>query len=128
VRWEGWGVEQHKLGGGWKINFLIYSPPAAGDSPALREDPARAVAPDCPRHDIPLFLEPMAYPLDPSVRPDSAEFGQHRPAVVIETARRLSALAPAVLKIQFPIDARSQPDPRAWDQTRAPLDEACAVP
>ena len=124
----GWGVEKAKRAGAGGIKFLIFYHPDAGEAAALQEEAVRAVVADCARHDIPLFLEPMAYPLDPSVRPDSAEFGQHRPAVVIETARRLSALAPEVLKIQFPIDARYQPDPRAWDQACAQLDEACAVP
>ncbi len=124
----GWSVEKAKRAGAGGIKFLIYYHPDAGEAAALQEDAVRAVVADCARHEIPLFLEPLAYSLDPSVPLDSEEFGRRRPSIVIQTARRLSALAPDVLKIQFPIDARNQPDARAWEEACAQLNDASVVP
>lgn len=123
----GWSVEKAKRAGAGGIKFLIFYHPDASTA-ALQEEAVRAVVADCARHEIPVFLEPMAYSLDSSVPLDSEEFARRRPAIVIETARRLSALGPDVLKIQFPIDARHQSDTRAWEEACARLDEASSVP
>ena len=54
--------------------------------------------------DLPVFLEPMSYSADSAVPKSSPAFAAERPGIVVETARRLSALKPDVLKMEFPID------------------------
>jgi tagatose-1,6-bisphosphate aldolase len=88
----------------------------------------REVLHECARHALPLFLEPISYPLDPNVTKGSAEFASERRAIVIESVRRLGALRPDVLKVEFPVDARHEPDERVWEEACAELDDASPVP
>ena len=88
----------------------------------------KSVVTDCARADIPLFLEPLAYSSDPSMRLDSPEFAAIRRRVVIDTVKRLGALRPDVLKVQFPVDTRHVPDRTEWGEACAELDEAAPVP
>ena len=75
-----------------------------------------------------LFLEPLIYPLDPGMSPKSIEFARQRRRLVVETARRLSALDPDILKLQFPLDADHDPDPAMWGEACAELNEAADCP
>ena len=102
--------------------------PDAGESAERQESVVRAVIADCEREDIPLFLEPMSYSLDPSVSVKSSEFARQRRHVVVEGARRLGAIGPDILKLQFPIDADHEPNERIWEEACLELHEAAAVP
>jgi tagatose 1,6-diphosphate aldolase len=51
-----------------------------------------------------------------------------RSALVIETVRRLGALGPDVLKVQFPVDTDAEPDRAVWLDACAELDDAAPVP
>ena len=46
----------------------------------------------------------------------------------MESARRLSALGPDVLKIQFPIEVNYEADQAVWREACAELNDASAVP
>ena len=56
----------------------------------------------------------MSYSLDPNVATDSEAFAATKPAVVIETARRVSALGVDVLKLEFPMNAKYHDDETEW--------------
>src|SRR5205807_587204 len=76
-------------------------------------------------YDLPLFLEPLAYSLDPQrkkLAPDE------RQRVVLETARRLTAIAGDVLKAEFPLDAEADGDERNWVAACAELSMVSAIP
>lgn len=87
-----------------------------------------SVVADCARYDIPLFLEPLAYAIEPGPRPGSAEFAGMRRRIVIDTVRRLGALGPDVLKVQFPVHTRFETDRSAWTDACNELNEAALVP
>jgi tagatose 1,6-diphosphate aldolase len=70
----------------------------------------------------------MFYSLDKHTAVDSAIFAEERPALVIETVRRLSALEPHILKVPFPCDAKFKPNITDWKSDCAALNKACAVP
>lgn len=125
---NGWGVEKAKRVGASAIKLLVYYHPDAGAAAEAQEQTIRGVIADCARHDIPLFLEPLYYAPDPAVPVTSASFARDRRRIVVETVRRLGALGPDVLKIQFPEDPTHQPDPAAWDDACAELHETSPVP
>ena len=124
---EGWGVEKAKRLGASGIKLLVLYRP---DSPIAdaQDDVIREVIADCAAYDIPLFLEPLAYVTEPGLTTDSPEFAAKRRRIVVETVRRLGALRPEVLKVQFPVDTRHEPDRAVWADACAELDEAAPVP
>ena len=124
----GWSVAKAKRLGASGIKLLIFYQPDAGAASERQEALVKAVITDCAREDIPLFLEPLAYPLDPAVPVNSAEFAAQRRRTVVETARRLGMLGPDILKIQFPLDARYDSDEGLWLEACAELNEAATAP
>ena len=125
---NGWSVAKAKRLGAGAIKLLIFYHPDAGEATERQEEAVRAAIADCEREEIPLFLEPMPYSLDPSVSLHSAEFAAERRRVVIETVRRLGALGPDILKIPFPLDAKYDADEGVWQEACVELNEAAAVP
>jgi tagatose-1,6-bisphosphate aldolase len=125
---NGWSVAKAKRLGANGIKLLLFYHPDAGEATERQEEVVRAVVADCARHDIPLFLEPMAYSPDRNVPLNSAEFAAQRRRIVIETARRLGRLGPDILKIQFPVSAKYENDEAVWQDACAELNDAVGVP
>ena len=125
---DGWGVEKAKRLGANGIKLLVLYRPDAGAVTESQDRVIEGVVADCARHDIPLFLEPLAYAIEPGSSPDSAEFAAKRRGIVIETVRRLGALGPDILKVQFPIDTRFESDRSEWVEACTELDETAPVP
>ncbi len=125
---SGWSVAKAKRLGAGGIKLLIFYRPDAGEAAEKQEELVNAVIADCAREEIPLFLESLAYPLDSAVPVNSAEFAAQRRRIVVETARRLTALGPDILKLQFPVDAQRNPDQGLWRDACAELDEAADLP
>ncbi len=114
---EGWSVGQAARLGAAAAKLLIYYNPDVADAAERQERLVEQVAADCAAQDLPLFLEPLPYDCAP----------EDRPAVIVETARRLSRLGPDVLKQPFPV-ANGDTDRGRWRDACAELDEAAAVP
>jgi tagatose-1,6-bisphosphate aldolase len=123
-----WSVEKAARLGASGIKLLIFYHPDAGEATERQEELVRRVIADCRVHDIPLFLEPLGYPLDPAVKADSPEYAADRARITIETARRLGAFGPDVLKLPFPVDARHEPSPDVWRRAAEQLADACPTP
>ncbi len=120
----GWSVAKAKRMGAGAIKLLVYyhpDAPVAADIEAL----VQQVATDCSRADIPLFLEPLSYTLNPDGQPPKAD---DKKRIVIETARRLTPLGVDVLKAEFPLDIGAYPDTSLWADACAELSQASAVP
>ena len=120
---EGWSVGKIKRAGGAGVKLLLFYHPDAADAPAKRDAVARIVE-ECARYDLPFYLEPIAYALDPAHPLSSEEKRQ----VVLHNARTFSALGIDVLKTEFPLDVREQPDEHAWRAALAELNAASTVP
>jgi tagatose-1,6-bisphosphate aldolase len=117
----GWGVDQVKRLGASAAKLLVYynpDAPNAGDQERLVADVAAA----CRAADLALFLEPLSFGLD-----GGRLTGDARRRVVIETARRLSAAGPDVLKMEFPYDAGVTDEAR-WRDACGELDAASPLP
>ena len=125
---NGWGVEKAARLGASGIKMLIFYHPDAGAAAVRQEQLVESVVADCGRFDIPLFLEPIGYPVNPSLDARSAEYASGRRQMTVETARRLGALGPDVLKLPFPVDVRHEPSHDAWRAACSELDSACPVP
>ena len=111
-----WTPEKIRKTGASAVKLMVYYHPGSGALADELEHLIRRVVADCHGWDLPLFLEPMSYSLDAAISKNSAEFAAERPAVVIETARRLSRSGADVLKMEFPHDIKFSQDRRAWRQ------------
>lgn len=119
---EGWSVRQAKLAGCSGVKLLLNYHPDAPDAAAKRDQVARLLA-ECRESALPLFLEPLAYALDPDQTLTSAD----KRRIVVAAAAAFSALGVDVLKMEFP--ALPGDDEATWRSALRELDEACgAVP
>lgn len=120
---DGWSVSKAKRIGASAIKLLLYYHPQAANA-ADQERLLERIAREAIAEDISLFLEPLSFSLDPDQHPLNDEA---RRAVVIETARRLTAVGGDILKAEFPYDA-SVSDHDRWRSACGELDAASAVP
>jgi tagatose 1,6-diphosphate aldolase len=122
-----WSVEKARRLGATGVKVLLFYHPDSGVA-RKQESYVQAIITDCQRYELPLFLEPISYPLSPAVKKNSAEFAEQRHRVVIESARRLGTLGADVLKVECPVDATHHPDPALWADACAELNDASPVP
>jgi len=120
----GFSVAKIRRMGGSAVKLLVYYHP---ESPTASEIEAllQQVAADCQANDLPLFVEPLSYSLDPSKKKLAPQELQQ---VVIETARRLTQYPMDVLKAEFPLDISAEPDEKRWAEACAELSSASRVP
>jgi tagatose 1,6-diphosphate aldolase len=121
---EGWSVEKIKRAGADGVKLLIYYHPAASNTPQ-QEALVKRMADECDRYDIALYLEVLAFSIDPAdkkLKPDERE------QVVIESARRLSGTGITILKAEFPVDYTAVPHEAQWLAACRKLTEASTVP
>ncbi len=124
---DGWSVAQAKRLGATGVKILLLYHPDS-QAAAQQDELVRGVLQECERHGIPLFLEPISYPLDPKVAKGSPEFARERRRIVMASVKRLGALGPDVLKVEFPVDAKYETDRAVWADACAELDAASPVP
>ena len=123
-----WTPEKIRKCGASAVKFMVYYHPDSGGLARELEALIERVVKDCHSWDLPVFLEPMSYSLDPAISKDSAAFAEQRADVVIETARRLSRTGADVLKMEFPYDIQFNQDRAAWRAACTRLSDASAVP
>ncbi|NJM41971.1 MAG: tagatose 1,6-diphosphate aldolase, partial [Anaerolineae bacterium] len=119
-----WGVAKSRRMGASAVKLLVYYHP---DAPNARdmEDFVKQVAEDSLANDIAFFLEPLSYSPDPSKKNLASE---EKRRVVIASARNLVVPGVDVVKAEFPLEIKEQPDERHWAEACAELSAACAVP
>ncbi len=117
----GWSVDAIKRLGASAAKLLVYYHPEAPNA-ADQERLVAEVAGACRAADLALFLEPLSFGLD-----GARLTGEARRAVVVESARRLTALGPDVLKAEFPYDP-GETDEGRWREACEELDAATPVP
>lgn len=120
---EDWDVSNIKMNGCSGVKLLLYYHPEA-ENAADQTRLVDRIVDDCRAHEIPFFLEPIVYSLDPGMPLTNDERGE----AVIETARHFSARGVDVLKLEFPLDATVEPDENVWERVLERLDAACTVP
>ncbi|HJS20808.1 MAG TPA: tagatose 1,6-diphosphate aldolase [Anaerolineales bacterium] len=125
---EGWGIEKGKKVGASGVKVLLFYHPQAGEATERQEKFVTGLLEECRCFDIPMFLEPIIYSPDPHVSKDSEAFAAQRPQIMVETVRRLGALQPDILKLEFPIDCKYEKDEAVWQDACAELNETSPVP
>jgi tagatose-1,6-bisphosphate aldolase len=119
---DDWSVDKAKRMGASAAKLLVYYHPAAPNA-ADQERLVAAVAADCRAADLALFVEPLSFSLV-----DGEQLaGEARRRVVVETARRLTAIGGDVLKAEFPYDA-SVTDRARWRDACQELNAASLLP
>jgi tagatose-1,6-bisphosphate aldolase len=124
----GWSVAKAKRMGASAAKLLVDYNTGAGRFAELQEEMVAGIVEEARRADLALILEPVTYSIDPAMPKDSAGFAAERPALIAETARRMGALGPDMLKLEFPYDARHDQDEAAWDDACRSLTEISPVP
>jgi tagatose 1,6-diphosphate aldolase len=119
---DGWSVAKAKRMGASAAKLLVYYHPEAANA-ADQERLVADVAAECRASDLALFVEPLSYSLVDGER----LAGEARRAVVVETARRLTAIGGDILKAEFPYDP-SVTDRSRWREACVELDAASLVP
>jgi tagatose 1,6-diphosphate aldolase len=125
---DDWSVEKAKRTGADAVKLLVLYRPDAGEVTDSQDEVIKQVIDACARHDMAIFLEPLAYPLAVDGNDDIVASVERRRRVVIDSVRRLGALGPDVLKIQFPVDTQRQQDRAVWRDACAELDDIAPVP
>jgi tagatose 1,6-diphosphate aldolase len=125
---EGWSIEKAKMLGASGVKVLLFYHPGAGKVAEIQEQFVASLLAKCSQFDIPMFLEPIIYSPNPKVSKDSSEFAAERRKTMVETARRLGALSPDILKLEFPIDCHYEKDEALWQDACAELNEVSPVP
>lgn len=121
---DGWSVAKAKRMGADAVKLLVYyhpQSPAADQIEVLVEQ----VAADCAASDMLFMLEPLTYPIDPQ---HSKLSGEARREVVVETARKLTALGGDILKAEFPLDIKAFTQESDWQAACAELTSASRIP
>lgn len=119
----GWSVAQAKRIGASAVKLLVYYHPEAANA-ADQERLVERVAREAMAEDIPLFLEPLSFSIDPN---GGSLRGEERREVVVATARRLTGIGGDILKAEFPYDP-SVSDEALWREACAEVDAASRVP
>jgi tagatose 1,6-diphosphate aldolase len=119
-----WGVDKIARMGAAAVKLLLYYHPDSQNA-AHQEALLQQVAADCVKYDLPLFLEPLSYSLDPEA-PKLPSDEVRR--VVTETAGRLTPMGVDVLKAEFPLNIVEEPDEISWAEACQALSEASVVP
>jgi tagatose-1,6-bisphosphate aldolase len=123
-----WSVRQASLAGAVGVKLYLSYHPDAGARSSAQEDLVRDIVLRCDEEAMPLYLEPVPCSIDPEAPVGSSRFARDRRRIAIETAARLGALGPDVLKLPFPVDGRHEPDEAVWRSACAELSEASPVP
>lgn len=118
-----WSVHHIKRVDGDGVKLLLYYHPDATNAEKQRGIVQQIVT-DCAAEDIPFFLEPIPYSLDPSTPLSNSDLL----AISVEMARLFSGMGVDVLKLQFPVDAATNRDKSAWRTACEQVSAACTVP
>jgi tagatose 1,6-diphosphate aldolase len=122
-----WSVEKIKRMGASAVKLLLYYRPDLTDNRSHQQQVVQRVADECAHADIPLLVEPIAYPVTPEER-DPAHFATRKPTLVTHSARELTPLGIDVLKAEFPADLRYEGDEGKLRALCEQLDEASQAP
>lgn len=121
---SGWRVEKIARMGGTAVKLLLYYHP---DAPNVSQQEAlvQQVGEACRQFDLPFFLEPLSFSLDPAIKKLASP---EKRQVVIETARRLTPMGVDVLKAEFPLNIADEQDEAMWAAACAELSAASQTP
>jgi tagatose 1,6-diphosphate aldolase len=125
---ENWSVAKIKKMGANAVKILIYYHPDGGKMTEELDRLVTGVIQDCQKYDIPLFLEPVTYSIDPLIKKESTHFAANRQNFVVRSAHRLGTIGPDILKMEFPVDSNIDQNQNSWAAACDALTEASPRP
>ncbi len=122
-----WSVEKIRRMGASAVKLLVYYRPDLAKVASAQLKTIRKVAEECRKHDIPLLVESVTYPVahEDSKTP---EFANKKPDLVIESARQITSLPIDVLKSEFPANLKFETNKSKLLDYCRKVDEASKVP
>ncbi len=123
---NGWSIAKTRRMGASAIKLLIYYHPDAPNAAQVEQFVAEVGA-ESIAQDIALLVEPLSYSVSSDPAKKTLSSAEKR-RVVIESARRLAPPGVDVIKAEFPLDVKQDPDTRIWAEACRELSAACAVP
>ena len=119
----GWSVKKIKMIGGDGVKLLLpYHPDA--DSVQEKYDVVAQIVADCATYDIPFFLEPIPYSLDPAQSLSNEELLQ----ISVSMCKTFSEMGVDTLKLAFPVDHKQSQNEGEWLSACEAITEACTIP
>ena len=104
-----WSVSKIKMMGASAVKLLIHFRYDLKKEAQKQFDLVARVAEQCAYEDIPLLVEAVSYPLEQETS-NPLEYAKKKPELVIEAARRLTALPFDILQSEFPSDINYEQD------------------
>lgn len=118
-----WSVEKIKRVGGDGVKLLLPYHPEADHVNEMHAI-VRQIVDDCAKYDIPFYLEPIPYALDPRATLSNAELLQ----ISVEMCKTFSDMDVDILKLPFPVDTKQNSDESEWHAACEAVNDACTVP
>jgi tagatose 1,6-diphosphate aldolase len=125
---EDWSICDIKQAGASAVKLQFYYHPDEGLFTEHLENTLAKVIELCRNNDIALFLQPALFSTQAGVSKNNAVFAAQREQLLVQTARRLSAMEPDVLEFEFPIDPTYDTDDRRWYTACEALTRSSSVP
>jgi len=118
-----WSVQKIKGVGGDGVKLLLpYHPDA--ENADEKHTAVQQVVEQCSANQIPFFLEPIPYSLDPAQTLRNEE----RLRITLAMCETFSAMGVDILKLPFPLDHKQSDDPAEWQASCEAVTAACRVP
>jgi len=124
---KNWSVGKIRRMGASAVKLLVYYRPDLSEVAKAQLKTIRTVAEECEKHDIPLLVETVTYPLASEDAKTSA-FAARKPELVTDAARQITSLPIDVLKSEFPADLRYETNKSKLIDYCRKVDEASQVP
>lgn len=119
-----WSCSQIKRMGSSAVKLLVYYQSRSKTARAM-QDLVAQVAEECQHLDTPLFLEILTYSADENGAKLAPE---ERTEAVVQAAADLTAIGGDILKSEFPVDVKAQPDKKLWEDACRSLSQASSIP
>lgn len=120
---EDWSAGKICRMGASALKLLVYYHPDS-ELASQQETLISAVGESCRKYDLPFFLEPLSYSLDPQTKLNSSQ----KRDVVVRTADRLTALGVDILKAEFPLEVLEDRDEQNWAGACLEVSQASRTP
>jgi tagatose-1,6-bisphosphate aldolase len=113
---DGWTPQRARSVGASAAKLLVLYRPDRGAITVAQDDLIRSVVDGCRKAELPLFVEPVPYEITDV---------EDRERTILDSATRIAALGPDVIKMPFPSDAEH---PKRWERACRRINDGIDVP
>jgi tagatose-1,6-bisphosphate aldolase len=124
---DGWTVETLARLGADAAKLVVFYRSERDDVTASQHDLVRRLVVDCARHQVPLVVEPLWYPLEGETLEDPAT-REARVEATVQSAATFAELGADIIKTEFPGYVDTEEDRRRAAESCARLDASVDVP